>query len=132
MIEVQRNNEKAAPIEAYSNIPLHETGAISISRRGQICVDVHNASSLERWQEAADHSGNGDARNNFRLGRSKSAEHTNLDTEGTKVGETAEPVRCNSVCAERERGRTLLEFLEVKVGDELIGDELGGEEAGDG
>lgn len=93
--------------------------------------DVRDARSLKSRQETTNHCGNGEFCNNFTARGGEGTQHTNLDSNGTKVGEPAQRVGCDGVGTRRQSGVGLHQRLEIQVCRKLVGNELGSQEPGD-
>ena len=78
--------------------------------------------------KTTDHCREGDTRNDFGLGRGHGAEDTDLDADGSQVGETTKSVLGDDPGAIRERVITAHDRLKAHVGRELVCNQLGGKE----
>ena len=91
-----------------------------------------NTGGLHSGEETANHGRWPQLCDDFTTRWSKCGEHTDLDTERSKVGEPAKGIGRDEESTVRERVGAPLPGGQVEVGDEFIGDEFSGEEAGDG
>lgn len=78
--------------------------------------------------ETTDHSRECDTGDDFGLGRGHGTKHTDLDTNGSQVGETTKSVLGNNPSSVRKRVIAVHDRLQAQVCRELVGDQLGGEE----